>query len=187
MSGLNQALLSNFGGSKTNRAKLAQVTPARMWDIVLGWQTKGNPNNKLLGKTTAALTESGWKNPLENRKEIAAYVQSLFERYKPRTELEKAILLLRAILPPSRKFYFAKSCYQGLTLDEGGLAIPPNVDPNKSYNLFSQTTDVLTGERDKRIANDPFRQMRDWSLQPKHLWPLRLKKEMLTALNILIS
>ena len=70
------------------------------------------------------LHRAGLEDPFEERAEIKDFVLQLFKKFQPQTELDKAILLFRAVIPPSQSFTVNGVSYRGLTIKEGGLALP---------------------------------------------------------------
>ncbi|MFA4843706.1 MAG: tetratricopeptide repeat protein [Candidatus Margulisiibacteriota bacterium] len=76
------------------------------------------------------LYRAGLEDPLEERTEIKDYVLRLFNKFRPQTELDKAILLFRAVIPPSESFEVGGGPYYGLRTEENGLAIPFNMEWN---------------------------------------------------------
>lgn len=91
-----------------------------------------------------ALYSAGLEDPLEESQEIKDYLADLFGRYKPKTDMGKAILVFRAVIPSTEKFTFNGKEYKGLTLGEGGLEIPANSDCKA--DLRFQFGDILPKE-----------------------------------------
>jgi len=98
-------------------------------------------NRKEYHPVIKKLYEAGLEDPFEERPEIKAYVSKLFEKHGPFISTEKAIVLLRAVLPPGVKLIdeicailspgrliTVDQIHIGFTIEEGGLAIDYNRD-----------------------------------------------------------
>lgn len=125
---LNAVLYNNWGSRTTDKTRLRNVPATRLWDILLKWRVYGDPVHPYLSRTLDLLHQSGLKDPFEEKPEIKEYVAKLFERYRPKNELDKALLFFRAVIPPTKLFNLGNMNYSGLATNELGLTIPYNDD-----------------------------------------------------------
>ena len=75
------------------------------------------------------------EDPLDEVPEVKAYAEKLIRKFKPQTELEKAILLFRSIIRKEKEFDFDRKKYSGLKREEGGLEIRFDDDANAHLRL----------------------------------------------------
>jgi|GEM_PF-1300490 len=117
---------------KADRDGDGKVDTAELYEMVFADRAAFRPVIK-------KLHEAGLEDPFEERPEIEAYVQGLFEKHRPRGEKQKAILLFRAVIPEGAEFiasdyyrsfiggsarvYGPKNIYHGLSARDGGLEI----------------------------------------------------------------
>ena len=87
-----------------------------------------------------ALHRVGFEDPFAQVPEIDAYVDGLFSKHRPQTDLQKAILLFRAVLPSKLTFSFGESEYTGLPKAKGGLEIPFTEDFNAGIRLWTRSS-----------------------------------------------
>ncbi len=101
------------------------------------------------------LREAGLEDPFEIDPEIKEYTDFLIEKHKPKNKLETAILFMRATLPPDKHFTHQGKKYYGLTVDEGGLAIPYDKNDNhplrKKYGSL-MPKEILGADQEQRNA-----------------------------------
>ena len=74
------------------------------------------------------LYQANLEDPFESRPEINAYVGRLLSGHKTYNQLQKAILLFSAVIPPSKSFRADGYAHRGLTAREGGLLVHYNDD-----------------------------------------------------------
>jgi len=116
--------------------KNGTIETAEVWQGVIAY-----PKYK---PVIEALFQEGFEDPFEDRSEILAHVDALFNKYAPQNELEKALLLFTSIIPSYKDFVFEGKKYSGLMDDEGGLGIPADQRDN-SY-LREKFGDLLPRE-----------------------------------------
>jgi len=90
------------------------------------------------------LRESELEDPFEITPKIKEYTDFLIEKHKPKTKLETAILFMRATISPDKYFFHQGKKYYGLTVTEGGLAIP--YDKNDNHPLRKKYGSLLPKE-----------------------------------------
>ncbi len=117
-----KALYENFGRPQTDRARLAQVSPQRLWDVVLNRRAKNGwrGENPVTTKALAAAQQAGLEDPLEIVPGMLEHVVRDFKYGEPQNDLAKADWLMMSIVPRKR---------DGLTEAQGGLGISYSADP----------------------------------------------------------
>jgi len=102
------------------------------------------------------LYRAGLEDPLEERKEIKDYIKGLIKRYEPKTELDKGLLLFRAVISPFGYFESPSGeVLYALKDKEGGLCIPSNDDPNAPLREMSGDIlpkQLMNAPKEKRVA-----------------------------------
>ncbi|MFA5034827.1 MAG: hypothetical protein WC500_03500, partial [Candidatus Margulisiibacteriota bacterium] len=125
---LNHLIIEKFGRQQTDRVRLRDVPAARLWDIVLDRRGAIGPENQVINNTLKALRRSGLEDPFEITPKIKARLKAILAKNNSQaaTPLDKAILLLRAVIPEQNSFLFDQIRHFGLRPDQGGLNIPYN-------------------------------------------------------------
>ena len=89
-------------------------------------------------------------NPFKLNEAVRGFVSGLFDRYNPKTQMDKAILLFRSVLPVEENDW-ERICWKNsgipsraLSLEEGGLNIVYSNDPN--HPIRSRSGAVLPEE-----------------------------------------
>lgn len=125
---LNHLIIEKFGRQQTDRVRLRDVPAARLWDIVLDRRGAIGPENQVINNTLKALRRSGLEDPFEITPKIKARLKAILAKNNSQaaTPLDKAILLLRAVIPEQNSFLFDQIRHFGLRPDQGGLSIPYN-------------------------------------------------------------
>ncbi|MEE8638542.1 MAG: tetratricopeptide repeat protein [Candidatus Margulisiibacteriota bacterium] len=101
------------------------------------------------------LRDAGLEDPFEITTEIIKHVENLFKRYDPKTQLEKAIILFRSVIPPDKFFEFEGVRYFGLTEAEGGLEIRLDYDYRTPLRMkFGDCLpkEIMAASKEERVA-----------------------------------
>jgi len=118
------------------------------------------------------LHRAGLEDPFEEKEEIKAYVKKLFHQHAPSNDMNKAILLLRAVIYQKKEFKVCESnCefvsrtridfhtdiyYSGLRVGEGGLVVSHNDDfsaPLRQRHGDLLPKELMDAKRGSRIAH----------------------------------
>ena len=102
------------------------------------------------------LHEAGLEDPFEITPRITGHVTILSNRYHPGTQLQKAIILFRSIIPSSSFFEIRGRRYHGFIAGEGGLetVYNDNIEAAPRQRLGSLLADeIITAPLEERIAN----------------------------------
>jgi len=111
------------------KARLSAVPAERLFDIIFERRAKGGiEHNPVINAVLDALHQAGMEDPFEEVPKIITYVNKLFATYKPQTELDKALLICRAVIPQGQLFFFQETWCFGLPT--GGRTMGLNVEPN---------------------------------------------------------
>lgn len=128
---LNRLITEKFGRQQTDRARLRDVSAASLWNIALDRRAKDTikgRENPVIADTLKALRRSGLEDPFEITPKIKAQSKAILAKNHSQaaTPLEKAVLLLRSVIPEQNSFIFDQIRHFGLRPDQGGLNIPYN-------------------------------------------------------------
>lgn len=128
---LTKTLFDSFGAATTNRQQLVEtVAPARLWDTLLECRYRGQIRGEIsqgITKTITALDQVGFEDPLAVSDRMKQHTARLLERYQPQTELDKALLIFRSVLPAGRVFSWQGEKYRALSVAEGGLNLDKEI------------------------------------------------------------
>jgi tetratricopeptide (TPR) repeat protein len=132
----------------TDKKRDGWVEPHELYEEVFGHREKYE-------SVIAKLRDAGLEDPFEITAEIGRHVDKVLNRYHSETQLQKAILLFRSILPSSESFELKGERYSGLKEREGGLEIP--FSKEKKVPLRIQFGDLLPKEiigaaKNERVA-----------------------------------
>lgn len=116
---------SNSNNRIDSKDKNGCIEPEELYEEILSHREKYE-------EKIGALRASGFEDPFEEIPIFKEYTQGLFAIHKPKTELEKALILFRAVLPPGYEFQLEGKNYEGLRPFEGGLQVYPNGDERHS-------------------------------------------------------
>lgn len=132
------------------------VPPSQLYSQVL-------ENRKIYHTQIEALRQAGLEDPFEEIPEIRANVKELFERFKPRTQLTKAILLFLKMIPANVQFsaflidrYLDQSDIKRYTKETGGYGIKYNEDstaPLRRKHGSLLPKHIIRAEKKQRIAH----------------------------------
>ena len=101
------------------------------------------------------MRQAGLEDPFEITPEMKKRVEALFERCQPKTQLEKAIVLFRSIIPHHKYFKADGNILWGIEIEAGGLAIPYNKNPKvpiREKNGEFLPKELVTAPEEKRVA-----------------------------------
>ena len=102
------------------------------------------------------LPREGVEDPFQITDVVNKYVDRLLNRYKPQTELEKAVVLYRSIIPSSSSFELDGRQYRGYAKTGGGLQIPFNDEsaaPLRKKHGSLLPGEIIQAPAGQRVAN----------------------------------
>jgi len=118
---------------------------AGLYDEVLNNRSRYEP-------VLQSMRSVGFEDPFQITPQIQAHVDTLFDIHKPCTELHKAILLFRSVIPEDKSFIVNSQSYYGLN---DGLGIKYNDDAlhiSRKEKGSLLPTDIIETPPDERIA-----------------------------------
>jgi tetratricopeptide (TPR) repeat protein len=104
------------------------VDPAELYGRVLN-------DRQQYGEIRQALYREGFEDPFEKNSAVLEYGRLLLERHRPATDLDKATLIFRAVLPSRASFNLHGQVWHGLNRSAGGLEILHSEDVNAGIRL----------------------------------------------------
>jgi tetratricopeptide (TPR) repeat protein len=132
--------------------KNGRVEPSEIFEEIFS-------NRKKYQSVIKDLRAAGLEDPFEITPKIKRFVRRLLGKYGYRTELMKAKLLFRAVIPPGKSFKLKLGRMEfegrGLSRSEGGLGVKRNEDPShplrkKFGNLLPK--ELMAAPEPRRVA-----------------------------------
>ena len=98
----------------------------------------------------------GMEDPYRITEAVKNHVARLLSRARPRTELEKAVVLYRSVIPTSSSFRLHDRQYQGYGREQGGLQVPFGDDSSvplrrKHGSLLPE--EIIAAPQGQRVAD----------------------------------
>ena len=110
--------------------RLDSVSATKFFDIIFNRRAKGtlsSESNPVVNAALENLHKEGLEDPFEECPEIRIYIETLLKKYQPQTELERGIVIARAIIPEHQYFTFNRNKYFGFDIEKGlGLNVSFN-------------------------------------------------------------